>query len=163
VLCQACEKNNAEFHAPKIINNELVYVHLCMECAKHSKPFEISNGLDDKLQYVLDGLLESGKKNKSGFQRPVCDECGTMIKYLMKKKKLGCAHCYEVFSDYLEKDLQVHKIKFDRHSLSDKYYEQIKRMKKELKKAVDVEDFEKAASLRDRIHTYEREGFSSEH
>lgn len=163
MVCQICMKNPAYIHIPKIVNNAIVLIHLCRDCANDNKSHELSNGLDDKLQILVDGLLGVKDQKKNTLSRPVCNTCGTTIKDVKKKKLLGCPHCYDIFYEYLSENFNVRKKVFTRPGIPNETTEQLKRMKKELKKSVEGENFEKAALLRDKIRKCEKEGFFSEY
>lgn len=158
MFCKICMKKTAQFHTPKIINNEIVYIHLCRDCAEQKKSHEIANGFDDKLHFLLEGLLRSKENEKGSSSQSVCNTCGTTLKNLKKNKLLGCPRCYEIFSEYLLKDLNSIDTVFTKHSINNEITEQIDRMKKELRVAVEIENFEKAALLRDKIRKCEKEG-----
>ena len=68
MVCQVCQKKDALFHIPKIINNEIAYIHLCKVCANKNNLHEIANGLDDKLNSLLEGLLKSGKGDEKTYR-----------------------------------------------------------------------------------------------
>jgi protein arginine kinase activator len=152
-------KNSAEIHSPKIVNNEVVYVHLCRDCADKKNSHEIHNGLEDKIQYLLDGFLQSQKNAKSPLMEIKCNVCGTTLEDLKKKKMLGCARCYKVFSHFIAKDIKNSETIYKKQKKSGKANVYIENLRGELKKAVAIENFEKAAELRDKIRKYEKEGF----
>jgi protein arginine kinase activator len=162
MVCQICMQNTAIYHVPKIVNNEIVFIHLCRDCADQNHSHEITNGIDDKLHYLLEGLIRSKDSDKSSLSQPKCGVCGTSLKDLKKNKPLGCAHCYDTFSNYLSKELNLTGPEYFKHRFSDKIAGKINRMKKELKKAIESEDFEKAALLRDKILNFGKENFFHE-
>ena len=160
MVCQVCKKKDALFHIPKIINNEIAYIHLCEVCANKNNLHEIENGLDDKLNSLLEGLLKSGKVDeKSSLPGLKCTVCKTTLKDFKKDKILGCSNCYEVFSDYLLKKSDKREPVYTRQHLLADLPKKLDLYKKELKKAVEREDFEQAAVLRDQINNCENEGF----
>jgi protein arginine kinase activator len=160
MVCQICQRKEALYHIPKIINNEIVYIHLCNICANKNNFHEIPNGLDDKLNSLLEGLLKSGQRDDRGSLPGLkCSVCKTTLKDFQKDKILGCSHCYEVFSDYLLKKSDKKYTVYTRQHLLADLPKKLDLYKKELKKAVEREDFEKAAVLRDKINTCENEGF----
>jgi protein arginine kinase activator len=159
MICQVCQKKDALFHIPKIINNEIAYIHLCKVCANNNNLHDIANGLDDKLNFLLEGLLTSSKGNKKGSLPGLkCTVCKTTLKDFQKEKLLGCPSCYEVFSDYLLKKSDDGPAVYTRQQPDAELPKRLDFYKKELKKAVEKEDFEKAAVLRDKINKCENEG-----
>ncbi|HEB30357.1 MAG TPA: hypothetical protein ENI15_05710 [Spirochaetes bacterium] len=159
MICQECQKKDALFHIPKIINSEIGYIHLCKVCANKNNLHEIANGLDDKLNFLLEGLLTSRKGNKKGTSPGLkCTVCKTTLKDFQKDKILGCSSCYEVFSDYLLKNADSGGAVYTRQQPDVELPKRLNLYKKELNKAVEKEDFEKAAVLRDKINKCENEG-----
>ncbi len=159
MVCQVCQKKDALFHIPKIINNEIAYIHLCKVCANKNNLHEIANGLDDKLNFLLEGLLASRKDNEKGSSPGLrCTVCKTTLKDFQKDKILGCSSCYEVFSDYLIKKSDNGGAVYTRQQPEVELPKRLGLYKMELKKAVEKEDFEKAAVFRDKINKCENEG-----
>lgn len=153
MVCQVCHKKDALFHIPKIINNEIAYIHLCKVCANKNNLHEIANGLDDKLNFLLEGLLTSSKGTKKGSLPGLrCTVCKTTLKDFQKYKLLGCSNCYEVFSEYLLKKPGGGVAIYTRQQPDAELPKRLDFYKKELKKAVEKENFEKAAVLRDKIN-----------
>ena len=159
MVCQVCQKKDAVFHIPKIINNEIAYIHLCKVCANKNNVHDIENGLDDKLNFLLEGLITSSKGNKKGSLPNLrCTVCKTTLKDFQKDKLLGCPRCYEVFSDYILKKPEDGGAVYTKQQTDAGLPKRLDFYKKELKKAVEMEDFEKAVVLRDKIKKCENEG-----
>jgi len=131
-------------------------VDLCEECAK-------SKGVNDPTGFSLaDLLLGLGASQEiehaGGGTEVRCPRCGFSQADFKKAGRLGCAECYRTFSEALGGLLKtMHK--GTRHigkvpeslrqgrDLSDK----LKGLQKKLSKAIEAEDFEQAAVLRDEI------------
>ena len=158
MICQVCQNKDALFHIPKIINNEIAYIQICKVCANKMSLHEIASGLAEKLNFLLEGLITSSKDNKKGSLPGLrCNFCKTTLKDFQKDKVLGCSRCYEVFSDYLLKKSDNDSMVYTRQQRDAGLPKKLDLYKKELKKAVEKEDFEKAAVLRDKINKCENE------
>ena len=156
MVCQLCLKKTAQFHIPRIINNDILHIHLCNDCAQKKNSHEISNGLDDKLHFLLEGLLQSKETKKGSIPELKCDMCKTTLKDFLKDKILGCPRCYEIFSGIITKETKKTGAIYTRQSVSGEQTKHIDNLKRELKKAVELEDFEQAAELRDKIRNREK-------
>ena len=153
MLCCICKEKEATVHLTQIAGDKMQKVDLCEECAK-------TKGVNDPTGFSLaDLLLGLGAAQEidqaGGGSGLKCPACGfTQADF----KKAGCPACYETFSEPLGGLLKtMHK--GTRHvgkvpeslrqtlDLSDR----IKNLQKRLTKAIEGEDFEKAAVLRDEI------------
>jgi protein arginine kinase activator len=83
-----------------------------------------------------------------------CPECGIRLVELRKTGRVGCPHCYEVFRKQIMPLLKrIHGA--DSHEGSKPAGAgsdtDLVRLREELRRAIEAEDFEQAARLRDRI------------
>jgi protein arginine kinase activator len=131
-------------------------VDLCEECAK-------TKGVDDptgfSLADMLLGLGAAQEIEQAGGEAGLkCPACGFSQADFKKAGRLGCPACYQTFAEPLEGLLKtMHK--GTRHTgkvpeslrqsrdLSDR----LRQLQKKLAKAIEQEDFEEAAILRDEI------------
>ncbi|MBD3298707.1 MAG: hypothetical protein GF341_08640 [candidate division Zixibacteria bacterium] len=157
--CENCGKNDASVHFTQIRNNKKTEMHLCKECAKQ-KGFH--NPLDDvpfPLAEFLNSMVKSGGTGTDPIARLVCSECGMRFIDFSRVGRFGCGNCYRAFRAPLE-DLfrKIHGAtrhcgrtnqQVD-HTVKGVVEEEV-RLKDELKRAIEREDFELAAALRDRL------------
>ena len=156
MLCCICKEKEAKVHLTEIKGDKMQKLDLCEECAK-------SKGITDTTGFSLaDLLLGLGASQEieqaAGGAELKCPRCGFTQADFKKAGRLGCAECYGTFSEALDGLLKtMHK--GTRHvgkvpealrqsrDLSDR----LTTLEKNLSKAVDEEDFERAAQLRDEI------------
>lgn len=85
----------------------------------------------------------------------LCNECGTPLCDVLKKESLGCEHCYKVFKDVICKRINIEKFDYKQDVMTTNKTtpssEQLLKLSKDLQEAVDTENFEKAAVIRDEI------------
>ncbi|NBI08021.1 UvrB/UvrC motif-containing protein [Senegalia massiliensis] len=156
MICDRCGKNQATVHYKEIINGNKKEMHLCDECAHNkqiSSPFSINQ--------LLAGLIDSGFDKSVGFdymEPKKCENCGMTYNRFKQTGKLGCSKCYETFNENLNPLFKrihghdTHRGKIpNRAGKSIKLRNDIKKLTKELNKAIENEEFEKAAELRDEI------------
>jgi protein arginine kinase activator len=159
MLCQDCGKKEATVHLAQVINEEKVELHLCRECAEKRRfhtPFE---GVPFPLAEFLASMLDQSLiKKPSKVSDTKCPTCGMYFSDFSKTGRLGCGNCYATFrvqfNDLLRK---IHgstqhrgKVPYMPGDVMKPLREE-RKLHEELKKAIDEEDFEKAARLRDRI------------
>jgi protein arginine kinase activator len=162
MLCSICKEREATLYYTNIVDGKAKNINLCNECAK-AKGINPAVGVSETIGFSLaDQLLGLGASQEieqaAGGVELKCPRCGYSQEDFKKSGRLGCPECYKVFSEGLEGLLKsMHKgIKHIgkvpealRHTrdLSDR----LKTLQKRLTKAIDEEDFEQAAKLRDEI------------
>lgn len=162
MLCERCKQNPASVHYTEVINNQKRQMHLCEACAREAqKAFDLGTSLN--LQSFLAGLMgpvlaaETAKE-----QRLQCESCGLTEEVFGKQGLLGCADCYRHFGERLTPLLRRihgsvrHTGKVPQRSRK-KYLlvQEVDRLRAELREAVEKEEFERAAELRDEIKKLE--------
>jgi protein arginine kinase activator len=114
------------------------------------------------MEFNLSNFIFSGfsfnEKNRESRLKKACPGCGTTLFQISKEKRCGCSECYSVFRRELKrkvkKELGVnfHKGKYPKRL---KTYKtclfDLRILKEKLKMAVNHEDYESAAVLRDKI------------
>ncbi len=157
--CQKCNQRTATTHITQIINGHKTEMYLCRECAEENQDFfSFKSGFDTEFDSLLGGFWESQPK-VSATPSKKCDLCGTTEGQFIKSGKPGCSHCYTVFQDLLLRPLkQIHgstrhtgKIP-ERSGKSIKTADQIEQLQTKLNRAVMEQNFEEAATLRDKIN-----------
>jgi len=161
MLCNICQSREATVHLTEIINNKIMKLHLCEDCAKKkSSEMESHFGLSD----LLAGLADFGmriEEEESGLAK--CGFCGMKYEDFKQIGRLGCAQCYTTFEKTLGPLLKrVHGS--DRHSgkapvamkqsMTDE--RELQQLKEQLHRAITAEEFEEAARLRDEIRKKEK-------
>ncbi len=165
--CQKCEKP-ATFHITDLSGDEVLALHLCPDCAKtYLQPEEMS---DDAAAPTTMGFLQQQLKleqtaeDLKELDAKECPVCGITFFEFRQNGRLGCPHDYEFFGSELEPLLlNVHGGPDHigkrplRGSDNTEDRTQVIRMRRELKEAVQREDYELASQLRDQINSIERE------
>ncbi len=178
MLCDRCQKRDAKILYTEIINGVKKEQHLCEECATDYTSFQMEKPLmnsdltlGDLLSTLLDNYTASDKK-KSGEVTPslTCGTCGTTYEEFIQKGRFGCSDCYRSFNEQLGKTLksiqgaEVHTGKrpkgYVTTTSSDRAYKDIPESEKLsllLQEAIEKEEFEEAARLRDLIKQMKKE------
>ncbi len=160
--CDICGKKKATVHLTEIVDDQMSEMHLCEACAREkSVQMEQQFGLAD----LLAGLSDFSKQVKSSETVDVrCPHCGLTYEEFRKFGRLGCSVCYETFKEQLSTLLKKihganHHVGKSPLRMADGEREKIvtlQELKTELQQAIQVEDFERAAELRDRIRQLEQ-------
>jgi protein arginine kinase activator len=125
---------------------------LCEACAQEKG---VTNPDNLSIGNLLD---ENPAKVDASTASMTCESCGTTHQDFKKGGRLGCEACYHVFRPVLEPLLDgmhagvKHLGKVPSRSVKKKSDDDSEELlSKELKKAVEEENYEKAAKLRDRL------------
>ena len=166
MLCDNCLKNQATVHMTTFVNGQVKTVHLCGQCAAKKKGSVVIPW------FSFNDFLTAFYDEEEGAD-VVCEGCGTTLASFKKEGRLGCARCYGTFESSVMPILKsVHMnaqhtgkrpgervIVQPGKEAAVSEAEQLKeQLKKELREAVAVENFEEAARLRDEIALMEKEG-----
>lgn len=166
MLCEVCKKKEATVHLTEIINDKVTKLNLCEECAKEKgTEMEEHFGLSD----LLAGLADLGSTTEPELLDNVkCPTCGFTYQDFRKVGRLGCGDCYDAFKKQLAPLLKrIHGS--DRHTgkiplmvgKTVKDTRNLQDLKVRMEKAIQTEDFEEAARLRDKIKDMEKKGKES--
>lgn len=167
MLCQQCQKKDANVHFTQIINGNKVEMYLCSQCADKKGQFAFSPqiNLGDFLWGIPDFINNDGFTQIEQPQKIRCDVCGMSFDDFRKTGKLGCPNCYKVFRENLNPILRrlhgntehIGKVPV-KISHCIKYSDELEKLKAELAEAISKEEYEKAAGLRDQIRGLEDTG-----
>lgn len=163
MLCDKCGKNKATVHYQQVINGVTSEQHLCSQCAAGFGQLDFNK------------LFSAPVKSAPAA---VCPICGMNINEFRSKGRLGCSKCYETFGEYLRPLIKRyhgearHKGKIPKPlkystvggellsppegAAADRIYEKMA-LQKQLAELVELERFEEAAEIRDKIREVEAE------
>ncbi len=156
--CQSDCENEATVHLTEIVNGQMKKIDLCEECAKEKG---VTDPQGFALADLLLGLGASSEMDSAGAELE-CPTCGFSQADFKKTGRLGCSACYTVFAEPLEGMLkQMHKgvqhigkvPKALRAKLD--ITKQRGHLNEQLHKAIETENYEEAARLRDQLKELE--------
>jgi len=160
--CQKCDRP-ATHKFTRIINGKAYDFYFCQEHAAEFSPLQKKAAAQMDLAKLLAGLLQSEQGQKAGPKEAAeeelrCPRCGLSFREYRKTMLLGCSQCYRAFEKPLRHDLRryhgtvrhcgKHPIPRPGEATDG---ERIEALKKRLALAIEDEDFELAAQLRDQI------------
>jgi protein arginine kinase activator len=165
MLCDHCGSDNAAIHLTQIVNNEMRTLHLCDACAA-AKGVEGSSvpenfPLADFLAQM--GGEPTSARGKPGGPDAPCGFCGLTFKEFRESGRVGCPHCWSSFEPQLRALLRrihggtqhVGKVYLSPDPTVSEREKRLEGLRRKLSRAVEMEDFERAAELRDQIRALE--------
>ena len=159
--CEICKTRTATVHLTEIINGQRTESHLCQNCAQ-------KEGVTIKSQLSLNELLSSliaahHQTDETSDSGKACPECGITMEQFRKQAVLGCPKDYDVFENDLKEVIEktqdnnlTHKGKVPAQAQNSsnarrENRDKIEELKKQLSQAVEKEDYELAAKIRDQL------------
>lgn len=162
MLCSECGRNQATMHSVSYINGVKSEVYLCPECAAKYTNHMAGDFMSMGGLFDFSNIWKSFFTMGSGMQnmQPVCKTCGTSLADFERTGLLGCEECYDEFHAPLIPVLKqmhgsvshVEEQSGNAEPEKKEEDERILALKQELKEAIQKEDFERAAILRDQIN-----------
>lgn len=162
--CQICNKREATIHLTEITDGARNEMHLCERCASEQG---IAVKSQIPINELLSGLLSSQPEDDelAGLltKETSCPHCGFTLEQFHKEAVLGCPYDYEVFEKPLllliekahdGKTSHCGKVP-SRVSPDSKRQIELLSLRQKLDAAVQAEDYELAAELRDKIKKHE--------
>jgi len=165
MLCQICGKNPATVHFTEIHDNKMSELHVCERCAEekglHSEPAKQKFDIAAVFADVMNSMTTTEEERVGHVQ---CPRCGLLYSAFKETGRLGCAECYSAFQFQLRPLLRRihgdtrHKGKTPaRDGEVVSIARQVQRLYDELQRAVEREEFERAAEVRDEIKRLEEQ------
>jgi protein arginine kinase activator len=163
MLCDNCGTNEAEVHLTQIVDNEMTTVHLCPACAAEKG---LDAGAVSKNLPLTDFLAQMGQGMVAAADAAIvgpCTYCHTTAEDFRRTGRLGCPHCYSIFETQLRAILRrIHgstqhlgKVYVPPASHPGDRAARLTALRLKLQRAIETEDFERAAVLRDQIRELE--------
>lgn len=167
MLCEKCHQREAVVKFTQVIGNEKTTLNLCKACAEKQglgNPLIDISKVFGKIIIAILGehiTAQTDEDVKKMDEGTGCERCGLLWSDFKKTGRLGCPHCYDTYMEQL-------KVLLRRLHGSNKHIgKQIKKEKsvtpdslntlqKKLKKAIEREEYEVAAEMRDRIRELKR-------
>ena len=169
-------KRDAKILYTEIINGVKKEQHLCEECATDYTSFQMEKPLmnseltlGDLLSTLLDSYSAGNKRPGTITPSVTCSKCGTTYEEFIQKGRFGCAACYSSFGSQLGKMLksiqgaEVHTGKRPKGFVTTtpgrilRDISETEKLSLKLHEAIEKEEFEEAARLRELIRQMKRE------
>jgi protein arginine kinase activator len=162
--CEQCREREAVIHLTQIVNEQVTTLHLCERCAAEkgveSPGSQPKTPLGTFLAAMGQELPEQVPTPRTG---DTCPRCGGSLQDFRESGRLGCPDCYRSFEVPL-RDL-LRRLHGSTHHLGERYADKepatakerphAAELREQLRVAVETENFELAAELRDRLRVLE--------
>ena len=167
-LCERCQKRWAEVRLVSVDEDAGRVEMLCSKCALEAG---LELNLDKKETSEVSEPEEGGAVDEVQNEGSIkCPSCGTTFARFKERYRLGCSECFDAFREQLLPILKkVHGaerhrgkrftrlIEDDTSALAPRGTWMLELLRRRLKAAVEREEFEEAARLRDRIEVLTKE------
>lgn len=156
--CESCNKNAATVHLTEIREGEKTELHYCEACAH-------SQGVNTLMtpQSFLSQLVEPGEPSEHDVEVR-CPQCGLSYAEFRQRGRLGCGEDYRLFGEGLRQLLErIHGSTQHLGKVPNSAGDRLKRerelieLRRELSKAIQREQYEQAAEIRDGIRALEND------
>jgi len=160
MLCEICGENIANTHIKTNTNGKLEEYHLCSQCAK-------TKGYSNMFEDFGNFFTGFSAHDKLAERKQLCKKCGISLEEIFSTGKVGCASCYDEFKEKLLPAIErMHgttkhrgsapkssalKVVDSKNKLVVRKVSLIDKKNRELKEAIEKQEFERAAVLRDEI------------
>lgn len=168
--CDKCDQP-ATVHLTEIVDGNKIEKHLCGQCAEDEgitikANVPIGQLLENILQQATEHIaptVSKGKEKSSPVAQAVCEVCGMSFADFNETGLLGCPNDYEAFGRLIERSVMNCQDSAKQHlgkipSQADKTIERqatVLKLRAELRKSIQAENYEQAANLRDQIKSLE--------
>jgi protein arginine kinase activator len=160
MICQICHKNQATIKFTHIINGVKSETYLCQKCAQEKGMNNPFLAMQPLLEQMILGMIQEKKKKaktRAKYSQKICTGCGVSFQNFLDTGRLGCPKCYQAFREELKPLLRrIHGTthhgplpKKVKPKVSHRHV--IEQLRRDLETAVQEEEFERAAVIRDRI------------
>jgi len=170
MICESCGQNDATIHITKITNGVKKEANLCHECASKNQNLNLVSDMDIMAPFafpnILSGLMEyvnKSHKNNNDIELR-CDNCNLLYKDFKESGLLGCSQCYDYFKTAILSVIKgvqgnlEHLGKIPKRSGEELMQKKrVLQLREELQKAITLEEYEKAAEIRDEIKKIEKD------
>ena len=171
--CDQCHEREAVIHLTQIVDEQVTTLHLCERCAADKGVESPGSLTKTPLGSFLAAMGETLPERTPAPQlADACPGCGGTLQDFRETGRLGCPHCYRAFETPL-RDL-LRRLHGSTHHMGERYVDRsangeprapdeagtdgnaaAAQLREQLRLAVETENFELAAELRDRLRVLE--------
>jgi protein arginine kinase activator len=161
MLCEVCRERDASVHLTQATGGEVTQRHLCATCAAEQQ-IETTVAPSNK---VVGDFLQAVQQQANASQADAvrCTYCSMTLRDFRATGRLGCSRCYATFEQSLRELLR--RVQGSAKHVGRRYVPPepdvlekattIGELRDRLRRAIENEEFETAATLRDQIKDVE--------
>lgn len=163
MTCDQCHEREAVVHLTQIVDAEVTTLHLCERCAAE-KGVEAPAVGKSPLGSFLAAMgkeIADAEPTATGNER--CERCGATLRNFRETGRLGCSDCWKNFEPQLRE--LVRRLHGSTFHVGERYVaagapaevgeELSASLRAQLRTAIEAENFELAADIRDRLRVLE--------
>ena len=162
MICEHCQKREATVHLTEITDGKVQEINLCEKCAEEKgvtiKPFSISDFLS-----ALASAHSVGKGK--GAPEQACPACGISFAEFQSSGRLGCPEDYTAFREQILPLIErIHDATQHTGKApacpggADAFECRRRQLQADLRRAIEHEEYERAAELRDELKELDAAG-----
>ena len=152
-----CE-NRATVHLTQVVDNQALTQYLCRACAEAKGVGPLLTP-DEAIMELVSQVVDGASQQEGGESGRACDFCGQTAADFKESGRMGCPECYTSFETLSRRLLR--RIHGSSEHVGKVYVppdpegfvsgRQMADLGRRLERAIEAEDFERAAVLRDQI------------
>ena len=161
--CSRCTKP-ATLHITEITDGEVQELHLCETCAQEYLSSSTNQTTDEPSALAAKFAETAEVENLEELDDLTCPSCELTFREFRNQGRLGCPHCYVAFKTELLPLLEnihgetQHTGKFPKRAPGESRRQfRLIKLRSELRNAINEEEYELAAQIRDEIQQIETE------
>ncbi len=161
MVCDVCREADAVVQLTEIEGNGVRLLHLCERCAAERGVETTLGAAKPEVSNFLQSVHQQMQATQGDAAR--CTFCSSTFRDFRTTGRLGCAHCYEAFEKSM-RDL-LRRVHGNSRHMGRRYEPPasnaipdagtVNELRDRLKRAIQTEQFELAADLRDRLRGFE--------
>ena len=165
--CDPCHEREAVVHLTHIADGQVTMLHLCERCAAEKGVESPASVQDNTLVKFVGATMGKSSIDPAlmpGGGHGSCPSCGATLQDFRQSGRLGCAECYRTWEAALRDILR--KLHGATLHMGERYSdrgavepadprERAADLREQLRLAVETENFELAAEIRDRLRVLE--------
>lgn len=162
MICDVCREEEATVQLTHVVKGDVTLLHLCPRCAAERG---VETTVTTPPKNLLGEFLHSVQQQSAvqQIETASCSFCGMTLRDFRASGRLGCARCYQTFEGPLRELLRRvhHSAKHVGRSYQPPAPDVLQRastvgeLRDQLRRAIENEEFELAASLRDKLRVME--------
>lgn len=161
MVCDVCKEGDVVVELTQVEGSEVRHLHLCEKCAAERGVETTLAAAKPQIGEFLQAVHQ--QVSVGGEDQAKCTFCSGTLKDFRATGRLGCAHCYEAFEKSLRELLRrVHGNsrhvgrRYEPPSASEQERAgTVAELRERLRRAIETEQFEAAAELRDKLRDME--------
>jgi protein arginine kinase activator len=152
--CEICKRRESQVEIAIYLNDKLIRMQVCTECASDCKVDFDALEKGTVPDFIEQCLAIDQKRQRDDSDDIACPECGLTTSDFEDSGQLGCSTCYDALRPLLDdhiRDASPEELERPNKQPSSGA-ESIVSLQRKLRAAVDREEYEDAAVLRDKIN-----------